>query len=173
MAEVTSGFPFEWVFAWISLWDNADRGFPIWLLVCLMYMYMRISLQETSNRGFPIERMMMEFHAAILYCHVSLELKYTAITWPRATFRMNCFCFLPQFPWVLKDYDSPTIDLNDSKIYRDFSKPMGCQSEQQQELAMERSVYPPICTYVCESVYPICHQSVCQSICSSFHQSVC
>ncbi|KAL9189629.1 hypothetical protein ACHAXT_009304 [Thalassiosira profunda] len=34
----------------------------------------------------------------------------------------------PVFPWVLSDYDSEEIDLNDPSVYRDFSKPMGAQA---------------------------------------------
>jgi hypothetical protein len=33
------------------------------------------------------------------------------------------------FPWVLADYESDELDLNDPKIYRDLSKPMGAQRE--------------------------------------------
>lgn len=29
------------------------------------------------------------------------------------------------FPWVLKDYHSDKLDLNDTDIYRDLSKPIG------------------------------------------------
>jgi hypothetical protein len=28
-------------------------------------------------------------------------------------------------PWVLQDYTSQTLDLNDPKVYRDLSKPIG------------------------------------------------
>jgi hypothetical protein len=35
----------------------------------------------------------------------------------------------PVFPWVLADYESDELDLNDPKIYRDLSKPMGAQNE--------------------------------------------
>ncbi|KAL7542224.1 hypothetical protein ACHAXR_011601, partial [Thalassiosira sp. AJA248-18] len=35
----------------------------------------------------------------------------------------------PVFPWVLADYESEEIDLNDPKVYRDFSKPMGAQND--------------------------------------------
>ncbi|EED88977.1 predicted protein, partial [Thalassiosira pseudonana CCMP1335] len=35
----------------------------------------------------------------------------------------------PVFPWVLADYESEELDLNDPSIYRDFSKPMGAQNE--------------------------------------------
>ena len=35
----------------------------------------------------------------------------------------------PVFPWVLADYDSEEIDLNDPKVYRNFSKPMGAQND--------------------------------------------
>ena len=31
----------------------------------------------------------------------------------------------PVYPWVLTDYESEELDLNDPKIFRDFSKPMG------------------------------------------------
>ena len=35
----------------------------------------------------------------------------------------------PVFPWVIADYDSDEIDLNDPKTYRDLSKPMGALGE--------------------------------------------
>jgi hypothetical protein len=31
----------------------------------------------------------------------------------------------PVFPWVLADYTSETIDLADSRVFRDLSKPIG------------------------------------------------
>lgn len=34
----------------------------------------------------------------------------------------------PVFPWVLADYSSEELDLEDPKSFRDFSKPMGCQT---------------------------------------------
>lgn len=34
----------------------------------------------------------------------------------------------PVFPWVLADYSSAELDLHDPKSFRDFSKPMGCQT---------------------------------------------
>lgn len=35
----------------------------------------------------------------------------------------------PVFPWVLADYDSETLDLNDPSVFRDLSKPMGALGE--------------------------------------------
>ena len=35
----------------------------------------------------------------------------------------------PVFPWIIADYESEEIDLDDPKTYRDLSKPMGAQSE--------------------------------------------
>ena len=32
---------------------------------------------------------------------------------------------LQVFPWILKDYTSPILDLRDPSVYRDLSKPMG------------------------------------------------
>ncbi len=34
----------------------------------------------------------------------------------------------PVFPFILADYDSDFIDLNDTTSFRDLSKPMGAQS---------------------------------------------
>lgn len=34
----------------------------------------------------------------------------------------------PVFPWVLSNYESDSLDLNDPKNYRDLSKPMGPQN---------------------------------------------
>ncbi|KAK0781207.1 Beige protein-like 1 [Friedmanniomyces endolithicus] len=34
----------------------------------------------------------------------------------------------PVFPWVLADYTSEELDLNNRKSFRDLSKPMGCQT---------------------------------------------
>jgi WD40 repeat protein len=31
----------------------------------------------------------------------------------------------PVFPWVVRDYESPVLDLNDTETFRDLSKPMG------------------------------------------------
>ena len=33
----------------------------------------------------------------------------------------------PVFPWILSDYRSTEIDLEDPKVYRDLAKPMGAQ----------------------------------------------
>lgn len=44
----------------------------------------------------------------------------------------------PIFPWVIADYTSDTLDLNDPKTYRDLSKPMGAQSEKRMIQFMER-----------------------------------
>ncbi|KAL0229445.1 hypothetical protein GEMRC1_014062 [Eukaryota sp. GEM-RC1] len=35
------------------------------------------------------------------------------------------FARYPVFPWILQDYTSSTLDLEDPKIYRDLSKPVG------------------------------------------------
>ena len=44
----------------------------------------------------------------------------------------------PVFPWVLKDYESEELNLNDPSIYRDLSKPMGAQGEARAQLYRER-----------------------------------
>ena len=44
----------------------------------------------------------------------------------------------PVFPWVLSDYNSNSIDLNDSRIYRDLSKPIGALNADRLEQLLER-----------------------------------
>ncbi|KAJ3436145.1 beige/beach-related [Anaeramoeba flamelloides] len=44
----------------------------------------------------------------------------------------------PVFPWILKDYTSEKLDLNDPNIYRDLSKPMGALNEKRLEKFVER-----------------------------------
>lgn len=34
----------------------------------------------------------------------------------------------PVFPWVLNDYDSPVLDLDDPQVYRDLRRPIGAQT---------------------------------------------
>ncbi|KPI41369.1 Beige-like protein [Cyphellophora attinorum] len=38
----------------------------------------------------------------------------------------------PVFPWVISDYTSEELDLNDPKSFRDLSKPMGCQTPERE-----------------------------------------
>lgn len=33
------------------------------------------------------------------------------------------------FPWVLKDFKSEVLDLNDENVYRDLSKPIGALND--------------------------------------------
>jgi WD40 repeat protein len=44
----------------------------------------------------------------------------------------------PVFPWIIKDYTSETIDLDDPNIYRDLSKPIGALNETRLEQFKER-----------------------------------
>ena len=44
----------------------------------------------------------------------------------------------PVFPWVLTDYKSASIDLNDPSVYRDLSKPIGALNEDRFEIYNER-----------------------------------
>ncbi|KAJ5223640.1 hypothetical protein N7468_008182 [Penicillium chermesinum] len=44
----------------------------------------------------------------------------------------------PVFPWVLADYTSEELDLNDPKAFRDLSKPMGCQTPEREAGFRER-----------------------------------
>lgn len=44
----------------------------------------------------------------------------------------------PVFPWVLSDYESEEIDLDDEKIYRDLSKPIGALNPARLKQFIER-----------------------------------
>lgn len=39
----------------------------------------------------------------------------------------------PVFPWVLADYESETLDLENPKTFRKFDKPIGCQTKEGEE----------------------------------------
>jgi len=40
----------------------------------------------------------------------------------------------PIFPWILKDYVSDVLDINDPNVFRDFSKPIGIQNPKHMEV---------------------------------------
>ncbi|KAE9336706.1 hypothetical protein PF008_g12894 [Phytophthora fragariae] len=44
----------------------------------------------------------------------------------------------PVFPWILNDYQSPSIDLSDPAVYRDLSKPVGALNEERLEFYKAR-----------------------------------
>ncbi|XP_052812655.1 neurobeachin-like protein 1 isoform X3 [Mya arenaria] len=44
----------------------------------------------------------------------------------------------PVFPWILSDYTSPTLDLEDSSVYRDLSKPIGVLNPRNEEDIREK-----------------------------------
>lgn len=44
----------------------------------------------------------------------------------------------PVFPWIISDYESEEIDLNDPKFYRDLFKPIGALNEDRLAKLIER-----------------------------------
>nr|CAD2136002.1 unnamed protein product [Meloidogyne enterolobii] len=40
----------------------------------------------------------------------------------------------PVFPWILSNYSSENIDLNDAANFRDLSKPIGALSEKRKKI---------------------------------------
>ncbi|UKK01269.1 neutral sphingomyelinase [Theileria orientalis] len=44
----------------------------------------------------------------------------------------------PVFPWVISDYSSQNLDLNDPKVFRDLSKPIGALNEERLQLIKNR-----------------------------------
>lgn len=43
-----------------------------------------------------------------------------------------------QFPWVLQDYVSPTLDLSNPAVFRDLSKPIGVVNPKHAQLVREK-----------------------------------
>lgn len=43
-----------------------------------------------------------------------------------------------QFPWVLQDYVSPVLDLNNPAVFRDLSKPIGVVNPKHAQLVREK-----------------------------------
>eukprot|EP00981_Chlorochromonas_danica_P010525 scaffold3255_cov191-Ochromonas_danica.AAC.12 len=50
----------------------------------------------------------------------------------------NDLCQYPVMPWILTDYKSETLDLNNTSIYRDLSKPMGALNENRLKEFLDR-----------------------------------
>lgn len=44
----------------------------------------------------------------------------------------------PVFPWVLADYSSSELDLNNPASFRDLRKPLGALNERRRQLFLER-----------------------------------
>lgn len=44
----------------------------------------------------------------------------------------------PIFPWILKDFSSENIDLNDDNVYRDLRKPIGVQNKKFENYVREK-----------------------------------
>ena len=44
----------------------------------------------------------------------------------------------PVFPWIIADYKSRSLDLEDPKTYRDLSKPVGALNPKLLERVLER-----------------------------------
>lgn len=44
----------------------------------------------------------------------------------------------PVFPWIISDYHSDEIDLNDSEYYRDLTKPIGALNNERLQRLKER-----------------------------------
>ena len=44
----------------------------------------------------------------------------------------------PVFPWVLRDYESDILDLNDPNVYRDLSKPVGALNDERLKEILDR-----------------------------------
>lgn len=69
----------------------------------------------------------------LLYCNVLFS--WNTSLADRTTHDLTQY---PVFPWVICDYTSESIDLNDEKYYRDLTKPIGALNEQRLKQLQER-----------------------------------
>lgn len=46
-----------------------------------------------------------------------------------------------QFPWILRDYTSEELDLNNPAVFRDLSKPIGVVNEKNAKAVKEKYVF--------------------------------
>ena len=51
---------------------------------------------------------------------------------------VNFYLILFQFPWILTDYTSDTLNLDDEKVYRDLSRPLGVVNPKIEEQVREK-----------------------------------
>lgn len=49
--------------------------------------------------------------------------------------------FFFQFPWILRDYTSEELDLNNPAVFRDLSKPIGVVNEKNAKTVKEKYVF--------------------------------
>lgn len=47
----------------------------------------------------------------------------------------------PVFPWILRDYTSEELDLNNPAVFRDLSKPIGVVNEKNAKTVKEKYVF--------------------------------
>lgn len=47
-------------------------------------------------------------------------------------------CVCRQFPWILSDYTSETLDLSDPRVFRDLSKPVAVLNERNAKAVREK-----------------------------------
>ena len=59
----------------------------------------------------------------------------------------------PVFPWVIKDYTSDTLNLEDPNVYRDLSKPIGALNPNRLKQLLERYLYMPEPRFIYGSHY--------------------
>ena len=46
----------------------------------------------------------------------------------------------PVFPWILADYESEELDLNNPETFRDLTKPMGAQTRERRGKVRKRII---------------------------------
>lgn len=51
---------------------------------------------------------------------------------------LNCKLWLFQFPWILQDYTSEELDLNNPSVFRDLSKPIGVVNDKNAKAMREK-----------------------------------
>jgi len=57
--------------------------------------------------------------------------------------------FFFKFPWILRDYTSEELDLNNPAVFRDLSKPIGVVNEKNAKTVKEKYVFEHSVIFLC------------------------
>ena len=97
-----------------------------------------ITLTPTLHADIKEENMTLQWQNGLI-----TNLEYLLYLNSAADRSFNDLTQYPVMPWVIQDYTSKTIDLDDTKIYRDLSKPMGALNDERLQALKDRTCDMP------------------------------
>jgi hypothetical protein len=101
----------------------------------LKFSSQKLRINDTRSNGFSLDFILSNSNDILSsditskWCNGEISnFQYLMLLNTVAGRTFNDLTQYPVFPFVLSDYTSSTIDLNDPKVYRDLTKPMGAQT---------------------------------------------